>query len=549
MVAFFLQFLLKSVERGDLKNVVLWAIVIASMAIVAALTGVFAGVLSADASTGFGKNLREEMYVKIQKFSFDDIDKFSTSSIITRCTTDVTNAQFSFMMICRMVVRAPFMMIFALIMSFVSAPKIAWIFLITIPVLLIVLIIIATVAHPYFVKIFDTYDELNASVQESVEGIRVIKSFSRKDYHKNKFNKVSEFICNTYIKVERILSLNGPMVNLVVFSSQILLSLLGSYLIVHSSNKDLQISQLTTIFTYIMMITMSLMMISQVYVSLIISRNSSERITEIINQEPSIISPKDSIKEVKNGDVEFKNVTFSYKNSNPCLKNINLKFQSGKSYGIIGPTGSSKTTLVSLIARLYDVDDGEVLVSGNNVKNYDLKVLRDNVSVVLQKNTLFSGTIRENLLWGNKDANDEEIKEACEIAQASEFINNFPDGFNTMISQGGTNVSGGQKQRLCIARALLKNPKILILDDSTSACDTHTDKLIREGLKNSMPQATKFIISQRVLSIIDADEILVFDQYGNIVAKGNNKELLEKCEVYKELYNSQQGGGDFDATN
>lgn len=551
LVAYFLQFLLGAVQNGDLKGVILWACIIAIMAIVAAVTGVFAGILAADASTGFGRNLRETLYKNLQTFSFNDIDKYSTSSIITRSTTDISNCQFSFMMICRMVIRAPFMMVFALIMAFITTPKVSWIFLIIIPFLLTLLIFIATIAHKYFVKIFDTYDELNASVEENVEGIRVIKSFSRKDYHKDKFSKVSKVILDNYIKAEQILSFNNTSVHFTVYSAQIIVSIVSAGLIINYGNDPsvFTIAQLATLFTYIQMITMSLMMISQVYVSLIISRNSSERVYEIINHKTDLSSPSNGVSIVKNGDVDFKNVTFAYHDQNPCLRNLNLHFDSGKSYGIIGPTGSSKTTLISLIARLYDTTEGEVDVAGINVKDYDLKSLRDSVAVVLQKNTLFTGTIKDNLKWGNKDATEDQIKEACDIAQATEFISKFRDGLDTHIDQGGNNVSGGQKQRLCIARALLKNPKILILDDSTSACDTHTDFLIRERLKSTMPNVTKFIIAQRVLSIKDCDSILVMDERGNIVDQGNHDVLYKECDVYKELYDSQQGGGDFDATD
>lgn len=546
LIAFFLQYLLKAVEHSQLDQLIMWSLILGGIAILSAILGVVAGVLSAGVATGFGKNVREAMYTKIQDFSFDDIDKFSTSSIITRSTTDITNAQFTVMMILRMILRAPFMMIFASIMAFITAPQLAWIFLIIIPVVLALLITIATVAHPYFVKIFDTYDVLNESVQENVDAMRVVKSFGREKYHSEKFNKVSKFIQDKYRKVESILAFNGPSMNIAVFTAQILISLIGANLIVSSGNTTFQISQLTTLFTYTMMITMSLMMISQVYVNLIISKNSCERINEVITFKPTISSPENGIKEVKNGDVDFENVTFSYRTSNNVLENINLHFQSGKSYGIIGPTGSSKTTLVSLIARLYDTQIGSVKVSGINVKDYDLKVLRDSVAVVLQKNTLFTGTIRDNLKWGDETATDEQIYKACDIAQASEFIKSFPKQLDTEIVEGGNNVSGGQKQRLCIARALLKSPKILILDDSTSACDTHTDFLIREGLKDAMPNVTKFIIAQRVLSIKDCDEILVLNEQGKIVAQGNNDKLMKECDVYKELYQSQQGGGDFD---
>lgn len=546
LVAFFLQYLLSAVENNNRNGIFLWAGVIALMGIIAAFLGIAAGYWASSASAGFGKNLRDAMYVQIQKYSFKNIDKFSPSSIVTRTTTDVSNVQFAFMMIIRTVIRAPFMMIFALIMAFVAAPHLAWIFLIIIPVILAVLIIIASIVHPIFVKVFDTYDELNESVQEDVDGIRVVKSFGRKKYHESAFQKVSDFIYRNYIAAERKLAFNGPVLNLAIYSAMILISYLGSKEIIANGNTTLQISELTTLFTYVMMIMMSLMMVSMVYVMITISRNSSERIIEIINEQSDIVSPENPVMEVKDGDVDFKDVSFGYVPNKYVLKNVNLHFNSGMSVGIIGPTGSSKTTLISLIARLYDVNKGSVQVAGIDVKDYDLEVLRDSVAVVLQKNTLFTGTIRENLLWGNPKATDEEIWKACDLAQASEFLHSFPEGLETQIVEGGNNVSGGQKQRLCIARALLKNPKILILDDSTSACDTHTDSLIRQGLATTRPDVTKFIIAQRVLSIKDCDTIIVMDAGGAIVDMGNNDELMDRCLVYQELYQSQLGGGDFD---
>ena len=552
-IAALLSFLLQAIQgtaennyQPDLSQIIMWSCIIIGMAVLAAVLGIMAGYWASSASCGFGKNLRDAMFVRIQDYSFKNIDKFSPASIVTRTTTDVTNVQFSFMMIIRTVIRAPFMMIFALIMCFVFAPKLAWIFLIIIPVLLFLLIFISAKVHPTFIKIFDTYDDLNESVEEDVDGIRVVKSFGRKEHHVKHFNSVSDDIYKNYIHAEKILAFNSPLMNFAIYTAMILLAVLGAILITKSNNTELKVADLSSLFTYVMMILSSLMMISMVYVMITIARNSAERIIEIIKEEPDIKTPENAVTEVKNGDVDFNHVNFGYNDKALVLKDVDLHFHQGQMIGIIGPTGSSKTSLVSLIARLYDTTSGEVKVGGVNVKDYDLKVLRDSVAVVLQKNVLFTGTIRDNLKWGNENATDEEIWKACDIAQASEFLHNFPEGLDTMLVEGGTNVSGGQKQRLCIARALLKNPKILILDDSTSACDTHTDSMIRSGLTSTRPDITKFIIAQRVLSIKDCDTIIVMESGGEIVAVGNNDELMQNCSVYKELYESQLGGGDFD---
>lgn len=554
LIAFFIQFLMGAINKSDMGGIFLWSGIMALMAILAAVAGIMAGYWASSAAAGFGKNLREAMFVKIQQYSFKNIDKFSPASIVTRTTIDVTNVQFSFMMIIRTVIRAPFMMLFSMVMCFIMAPQLAWIFLIIVPIILFALLFIASKAHVLFVKIFTTYDFLNESVEEDVDGIRVVKSFDRKKYHTDAFNSVSDGIYQNYIKAERILSFNNPVMNMAIWAAMILISILGSWLITSSAAvKDgmvdgtlLSVSSLTSLFTYVMMIMMSLMMVSMVYVMITIARNSAERIIEIINEEPDIKNKENPVMEVKNGDVDFNHVSFGYVENKNVLENVDLHFKQGTTIGIIGPTGSSKTSLVSLMARLYDVSEGSVCIGGVDVRDYDLKTLRDSVSVVLQKNVLFTGTIRENLKWGNQNATEEEIWQACDIAQASEFLHNFPEGLDTMISEGGTNVSGGQKQRLCIARALLKNPKVLILDDSTSACDTHTDSLIREGLANTKPDVTKFIIAQRVLSIKDCDTIIVLEAGGKIVDIGSNDELMNRCLVYKELYESQLGGGDFD---
>ena len=552
-VVFMMQFLIDEVkaingESTQLKLIAVYSGGIALLAIIAAITGILAGYFAASASAGFGKNLRKAMYDRIQDYSFKNIDKFSTSSIVTRTTTDVTNVQNAFMMSIRMVIRAPLLMTFALIMCFVTQWRLAWIFLVIIPVILFLLLYISKKVHPTFVKIFDTYDALNETVEEDVDGIRIVKAFNREKVQSNKFRSVSDFIYKNFIYAEKLLSFNSPIMNTAVYGAMIGISYLGARLIISTNNTEhpFTVGGLSTLITYIMMIMMSLMMISMVYVQIIISKNSTKRIVEIIEEVPDIQSPENAIKEVKDGSVDFDNVSFCYHEGKDVLSDIDLHIRSGSMVGIIGSTGSSKTTLVSLMARLYDASKGEVKVGGVNVKEYDLKTLRDKVAVVLQKNTLFTGTIRSNLLWGKEDATDEEIYKACELAQCNEFLSRFPKGLDTEIAQGGTNVSGGQKQRLCIARALLKDPKILILDDSTSACDTHTDSLIREGLQTTKKDVTKFIIAQRVLSIKDCDLILVMDK-GRIIARGNNDELMQNCSVYRELYESQLGGGDFDA--
>lgn len=548
LLAFFMQYLLKGIEDKDMGTILMWVGILVGMAVAAIIFGILAGYWASSASAGFGKNLRDAEFVKIQDYSFKNIDKFSPASIVTRTTTDVTNVQMSFMNIIRTVIRAPFMLVFAMIMCFVMAPSLAWIFLIIVPVLLFVLIFISKKAHPIFEKIFNTYDELNESVEEDVDGIRVVKSFDRKKFHTDAFESVSDGIYHNFVKAESFLSFNNPVMNLAIWTAMILISVLGANMIT-AKDPTLHTTQLSSLFTYVMMILMSLMMVSMVYVMIIISRNSAERIVEIIQEEPDIKNCANPIHEVKNGDVDYDDVTFGYVPGKPVLSHVNLHFRQGDTIGIIGPTGSSKTSLVSLMARLYDVDEGAVRIGGIDVRDYDLKTLRDSVAVVLQKNVLFTGTIRDNLKWGNENATDEEIWKACDLAQASEFLKTFPQGLDTQIVEGGTNVSGGQKQRLCIARALLKNPKVLILDDSTSACDTHTDALIRSGLASTKPEVTKFIIAQRVLSIKDCHQIIVLEAGGKIVDIGNNDELMERCDVYRELYESQLGGGDFDVND
>ena len=552
-LVFLMQFLIDGIKAIDsegnkLNSIYLYSGLIAFLAILAAITGITAGYFAASASAGFGKNMRKAMYDHIQDYSFKNIDKFSPSSIVTRTTTDITNVQNAFMMTIRMVIRAPLLMIFALIMCFITEWRLAWIFLIIIPILLFLLLFIAKKVHPTFVKIFDTYDALNETVEEDLDGIRIVKAFNREKVQTERFHSVSEFIYRNFIYAEKILSFNSPIMNTAIYGAMIGISYLGSRLIINHQGEAhaFTVGGLSTLITYIMLIMMSLMMISMVYVQIIISKNSTERIVEIIEEVPDIVTPENAVMEVKDGSVDYDGVSFCYHEGKEVLSDIDLHIPFGTMVGIIGGTGSSKTTLVSLMARLYDATKGDVKIGGVNIKDYDLKTLRDNVAVVLQKNTLFTGTIRSNLLWGKEDATDEEIMKVCDLAQCTEFLSRFPQGLDTPIAQGGTNVSGGQKQRLCIARALLKNPKVLILDDSTSACDTHTDALIREALQTTKKDVTKFIIAQRVLSIKDCDLILVMDK-GRIVARGNHDELMENCSVYRELYESQLGGGDFDA--
>ncbi|MFA5283359.1 MAG: ABC transporter ATP-binding protein [Bacilli bacterium] len=550
MVAFFMRFLIDSIRNissVSLNDIYMYSAIIASIAIFSTAMGILAGYFAASASAGFGRNIRRAMYARIQDYSFRNIDKFSTSSIITRTTTDVVNVQNAFLQIIRAVVRAPFLMLFALIMCFVTEWKLAWVFLVIIPVILFALLFIASKAHPIFVKVFNTYDNLNEEVQEDIDGMRVVKSFNRENYQKEKFGKVSAFIYKNFVKAEKLLAFNMPVMNIAIYGAISVIAFFGAQIIVISGGNDLSIGGYTSLLTYVMMIMNSMMMISIVYVMLTIARNSAERINEIMCESPDIYSPDNAIKIVDDGEINFRNVNFAYNKGKSVLDDINLHISSGSMVGIIGSTGSSKTTLVSLIARLYDADSGDIDVAHHNVKEYDLKSLRDAVAVVLQKNTLFTGTIRDNLKWGDEKATDEEIMRVAGIAQVSSFITSSASGLDTMIVEGGSNVSGGQKQRLCIARALLKNPKILILDDSTSACDTHTDALIKKGLQEQKGDMTTIIIAQRVLSIKDCDQIIVMD-HGRIEAMGNNDQLMKSSSIYKELYISQLGGGDFDAS-
>ena len=534
----------EGVKAGSMTHIVRYGVLVVAMAMIALLLGALSGRFAARAATGLSRNLRREMYRTVQQFSFANIDKFSTGGIITRLTTDVTNVQMAFMMLIRVAVRCPVMLICAWTLTFTINPKLALIFLVVIPILAAGLLIIMTSAHPLFERVFKKYDWLNNVVQENLLGIRVVKSFVREEYEKDKFGKVSKEIYLDFSKAEKIVAFNMPLMQICVYACMLTVSWLGANLVVGG---ELTTGQLTSMFSYIMMILMSLMMLSMVLVMIIISRASAERIVELLNEESDLKNGPDPVYEVKDGSVVFENVSFSYAKdpTKECLKDVNLTIKSGETVGILGGTGTSKTTLVQLIPRLYDATEGRVLVGGVDVRDYDMEALREQVAMVLQKNVLFSGTIKENLRWGNKEATDEEMVRVCKLAQADPFIQEFPDKYDTYIEQGGSNVSGGQKQRLCIARALLKKPKILILDDSTSAVDTKTDALIRKAFREEIPDTTKFIIAQRISSIEDADLILVMEG-GKIAARGTHGELLQTCDIYKEIYESQTKGGSDD---
>ena len=522
-----------------LNTILFFGAILLFCAFLSLFCGALSGRFCAIASSGFAKNLRKDMYYKIQDFSFSNTDKFSSSSLVTRLTTDVTNVEMSYMMIIRTAVRSPFMLIFSLTMSFIINAKMALIFLCTIPILAIGLTLIMTKAIPFFTKIFKKYDKLNESVEENIRGMRVVKSYVREDYEKQKFNSASSNVKNDFTKAEKIIALNTPLMNFCAYGGLIAIYIVGSILIINSKETLLKWTELQSFMTYSFQMLMSLMMLSMIMVMLIMSIASAKRITEVLNEESSITSPVDAVNVVKDGSIEFNNVSFKYSENAEkfALSNINLTIESGQTIGIIGATGSSKTTLVNLIPRLYDVNVGSIKVGGVDVKNYDITSLRNAVSVVLQKNVLFSGTVRDNMLWGDKNASDEEIVNALSLAQISNFT------LEKEIEQGGANVSGGQKQRLCIARALLKKPKILILDDSTSAVDTKTDALIRKAFKEFIPQTTKIIIAQRIASIQDAGKIIIMDG-GKIVAVGSHNQLLETNEIYSELYYSQNKVGD-----
>lgn len=540
--------LVNRMQNGcDLSVIMKYGVILIIMACFSLLFGALAGIKAANASAGFGKNLRKDLFVAVQNFSFENIDRFSASSLVTRMTTDVTNVQMAYMMIIRTVVRAPLMLIFSSVMGFIMGGRLALIFLFTIPVLGIGLGLVIKKTMPLFRKVFKKYDNLNNSVQENINGIRVVKSFVREDFEKKKFNEAAEDVCGDFTRAEKILALNNPMMQFCLYVVMIFVLTFGSYLVVNFGGAIIQVGQLSSLLTYSFQILMSLMMLSMIFVMVTISIESCERIVAVLEEKRTISNPENPIYEVNDGSIDFDNVSFKYSKraDRYALENINLHIKSGQTIGILGGTGSSKTSLVNLISRLYDVTEGEVKVAGVDVRDYDLVTLRDAVSVVLQKNVLFSGSIKENLRWGNKDATDEEIEEACHLACADEFIEQFPDKYDTHIEQGGTNVSGGQKQRLCIARALLKKPKILILDDSTSAVDTKTDAIIRDGFKKFIPETTKIIIAQRVSSVQDADQIIIMNN-GSVEAIGTHDELLASNPIYQEVYYSQNKGGEQD---
>lgn len=533
------------VNKGDIRHIYIVGALMAIVAFLSLFAGIMGGKYGARASTGFARNLRRAMYRNIQTFSFSNIDRYSTPGLVTRLTTDVTNLQNAYQMILRMCTRAPASMICAMAMAFFIDAQLACIYLVAVIVLGILLVIIMLKANKYFSRVFRRYDDLNASVQENVSSIRVVKAYVREDYEKNIFTKASMNVYKMFVKAESIITFNSPLMQFTVYACILLISWLGAKSIVAGR---LETGQLMSLLTYCMNILMSLMMLSFVFVMITMSIASARRITEVLNENPDIHNPKEPVMEVKDGSILFNNVSFSYHKGSeePVLKNININIKSGETIGIIGGTGSAKTSLVNLISRLYDVENGEVLVGGTDVRKYDIEVLRNSVAVVLQKNVLFSGTILENLRWGSKDATREECRQACILACADEFIERFPEKYDTYIEQGGVNVSGGQKQRLCIARALLKKPKVLILDDSTSAVDTATDAKIKEAFAKSIPGVTKIIIAQRISSIQKADRIIVMDN-GMVNGFGTHEELLEGNEIYKDVYESQTGGsGDFD---
>ena len=536
----------QGIQKGNMKTVLITALIMLIAAFISLFSGFQSGKYAAYAASGLAKNLRKAQYENIANFSFKEIDDYSTSSLITRMTTDVTNVQNAYMMVIRTCVRAPIMLIMTMIMTFVISPKVALFFLIAIIVLGSILFGIIFIVNPVFTRLFKRYDLLNRSVQENISGIRVVKSFVRESYEINKFKNQSQSLFETQRKAERILTVNAPAMQFCAYALILVISWAGAHMIVDST---LTTGALMSLFTYVMNILMSLMLISMVVVMVSMSLASGQRIADVINQKSSLTSPENGLSEVENGDINFNHVYFNYGKMDDedeyVLRDIQVHIPSGTTFGILGATGSSKSSFVQLIPRLYDVTKGSVEVAGHNVKDYDLEVLRDNVAMVLQKNVLFSGTIKENMRWGNPNATDEEIQEACQLAQADEFIQKMPEKYDTYIERGGANVSGGQRQRLCIARALLKKPKILILDDSTSAVDTKTDALIRQAFLEKIPDTTRIIISQRVSSIQDADQIMVIDD-GKIAAIGSHDELLKTCVQYRETFEAQQKGGDFD---
>ena len=537
------------IQNGDVHYILEMGALLIVSAILSLTFGMLSGRFAAKASSGYAKNLRKAMFHKVQDYSFENIDKFSTSSLVTRMTTDVTNVQMAFQMIIRILVRGPIMMIFALIMVMTISLKLSAIFFVAIPVLGAILFFIAIKAHPNFERVFKKYDKLNRVVQENVSAIRVVKAYVRESFEEKKFKEVNDEVYTNFKKAEKIVAFNGPVMQFTIYTCILLISWIGAQLIVGG---EMQTGQLSSIITYAWQILASLMMLSFVFVMIIMAQSSAERIIEVVDEEPTLKDKENPVKEVKDGSIIFENVSFQYSDEKDqekyALENINLEIKEGETIGIIGGTGSSKSTLVQLIPRLYDVTKGSIKVGGIDVRDYEIHSLRDAVAMVLQKNVLFSGTIAENLRWGKKNADQEELEDACKLAQADGFIKEFPSKYETVLDQGGTNVSGGQKQRICIARAILKKPKILILDDSTSAVDTKTDALIRKAFKEEIPNTTKIIIAQRVSSVEDADKIIVLND-GKIDGIGTSEELLKTNEIYREVYESQMKGGDDDAEN
>ena len=541
--------LVNEIKAGvDMNEIIKLGVLLVVLAMLSLTCGGIAAFTCAKASSGFARNLRSDVFSKVQTFSFENIDKFSSSSLVTRMTTDISNVQLAYMMVIRTAIRSPLMFIFSITMAYIMGGALATTFVVVVPILIVGLFLVSRKAMPAFRSVFRKYDRLNESIEENVRAMRVVKGFAREDYEKNKFGSAAENIRRDFTRAERIVALNSPLMQFCVYFNMAFVLLVGSRMIITSGGTVIDVGQISAMLTYGMQILMSLMMLSMIYVILTMSSESMKRICEVLEETPKLEMPSEPVTEVKDGSVDFENVSFKYseKAEKYALSNINLHIDSGMTVGILGDTGSSKSTLVQLIPRLYDTTEGSVKVGGRDVREYDIKTLRDSVAMVLQKNLLFSGTINENLRWGDADATEDEIKEACRLAQADEFVMSFPDGYETKIEQGGTNVSGGQKQRLCIARALLKKPKILILDDSTSAVDTKTDMLIRNGFKTYIPETTKIIIAQRVASVQDADLILIMHN-GCIEAMGKHDELLESSEVYREIYTQQtMGGGEKD---
>ena len=545
LIPFYTANLINEVKAGAaLDGIVRAGLILVLMALISLACGALGGLFGSKASAGFAKNVRHDIFTRVQDFSFENIDKFSTASLVTRMTTDVNNVQMAFMMCIRIAVRAPLMFLFAIIMAYIMGGALATTFVVVIPVLVIGLLLVARKAMPAFRAVFRKYDNLNESVEENVRAMRVVKGFAREGYEKQKFAAASHSIAKDFTYAERVVALTNPLMQFCVYFNMIFVLYVGSKLIITGGGTTIDVGQLSAMLTYGMQILMSLMMISMIYVMLTMSYESFVRICEVLQESPALTSPENAVTEVKDGSIDFDGVSFKYSAQAQkfALQDIDLHISSGMTVGILGGTGSSKSTLVQLIPRLYDTTEGTVRVGGVDVREYDLETLRGAVSVVLQKNVLFSGTIKDNLRWGNENATDDEMVEACRLAQADEFVRSFPDGYDTYIEQGGTNVSGGQKQRLCIARALLKKPKILILDDSTSAVDTRTDALIRAGFRTYIPETTKIIIAQRVASVQDADLILVMDN-GRIVDSGTHETLMASSPIYREVYESQTNGG------